>query len=133
MSVSILREFAVIAVAGAAGAVCRYAIGLWCMRSIGGHFPWGTLTVNVVGCFLMGLTIHFGEAAKALSPLTTLALAVGFLGALTTFSAFGVQTYSLWEHGRSAHALANIGANLLLALLATWVGITLGRAISPLS
>ncbi len=126
-----MRELLLIAAAGAAGAACRYGAGLWCQRVLGGHFPWGTLAVNVVGCFLMGLVIYTAEVTRTLPPQVAGPLAIGFLGALTTFSAFGIQTLHLWQSTQHGLALANIAANVLLGLLATWGGFALARTLSP--
>lgn len=121
-----LREFQqilLIAGCGALGAVCRYGVGLWLNSE---RFPLGTLLVNVVGCFLIGLIIQIADHGS-ISPMLKIALVVGFLGALTTFSAFGHETFKHIEAGYHLHALANISLNMILGLAAVWFGIISGR------
>lgn len=117
-----------IAVFGALGAVSRYSIGIWLQhRGSGEMFPFGTLLVNVVGCFLLGFLA--GLSTQAVSKQTNTALSAGFLGAFTTFSTFGFETVTLLEKGRGGLALGNVGANLVLGLLAAWLGILAAKAI----
>lgn len=116
-----------VAVGGAIGALCRYAVSLVCLYGFARQ-PWvvlGTLCVNVVGCFLIGLLF-----AREISHPTVhhAAIAIGFLGALTTFSSFGLETVRFLQTGRPGWAVANIAANMLLGLAAVYGGIGLGRA-----
>src|SRR4029079_13638454 len=106
-----------------------YGVGLAAARALGKGFPWGTLIVNVVGCFVMGIVLEIiadlaGHTPEAFTPGTRgqlefwhKAVAIGFLGGLTTFSSFGGDTLRDLQGGRPALALANIGANRLLAPL----------------
>jgi len=117
-----------IAIGGALGAVCRHLVNLLCSR---GNFPWSTLTVNVVGCFLIGLLLTLRSAdASRWSEVTHSALAIGFLGALTTFSTFGFQTHDLFSNQQHGLGLLNIGSNMLLGLLAVFGGIEFARWMS---
>jgi CrcB protein len=87
-------------------------------------FPVGTLVVNVVGCFIIGLFAALTTTDGAL-PASTLArqlVMVGVLGGFTTFSAFSMQTIELFQIGHSGRALINIGLSLILCLAATWLG-----------
>jgi len=118
-----------IAVGGAAGAVSRYLLSGWIHRLFGSAFPFGTLAVNVVGCFLIGVVMHVGQATDLLPESWRLAITIGFLGALTTFSAFGYETMMYAEHGKWSVALGNIGANVAVCLLAVWAGLILARSI----
>jgi CrcB protein len=115
---------------GALGAVARYVVRDWAISASSGAdaFPTGTLLVNVVGCFLLGL-ISFSAAGEALPTDLRRALAVGFLGALTTYSTFGAETYLLLERGRLSVACGNVLAQLVLGVAAVWLGASLGRAI----
>lgn len=113
-----------IAVGGAVGALARYTVSNALPHE---SFPLGTLTVNVVGCFLFGLLrMH----SHALSAEVQTGLAAGFLGALTTFSTFGYDTIHHLERGRLLVAFGNVAANLLLGLLAVWIGLLVGQAIA---
>jgi fluoride exporter len=118
-----------VAVAGASGALCRWAIGRMAVRLFGANFPYGTLIVNVLGCFLIGLIMHIALASDKLSPTARLTLTVGFLGALTTFSSFSYETVVLIDQARWTAAGLNIGANLFVSLAATFAGLALGRIL----
>lgn len=117
-----------IAVGGALGAVSRYGVNLACARWLGDHFAFGTLVVNVIGCFLLGLLVPLETAdLPRWNAVTHSAATVGFLGALTTFSTFGFETARFIEKTQHNVAALNVGANLLLGLAAVFVGLMLGR------
>ena len=119
-------QTALIALAGAAGAVARYRIGV----AIGVRsFPWATLSVNVVGSFALALLVA-GPAAARWSPTTTTALAVGLIGAFTTFSTFGYETFTLLRTGREHLALGYVLLSLLGGVGATALGYVVGRAVA---
>ena len=122
-----LLQLVMIGAFGAFGAVSRYSISGWMHGLIDTRFPIGTLTVNVVGCFLLGMLKHVGETTVLVSPEMRAALGVGFLGALTTFSTFGYETISQIEDGAWSVAMANIGVNVVVGILAVWGGLTLAR------
>lgn len=119
-----------IGVCGAIGAIARYLISGWFATPGNDSFPAGTLVVNVIGCFLLGL-IALSAAGEALPTDVRRWLAVGLLGALTTYSTFGVETFALMEQGRASLACANIAAQLVCGLLAVWMGASLGRFVWP--
>lgn len=110
------------------GGAMRYLITTYINKL--GHFPYGTLTVNLVGCFLIGiistlLTERFTGASQYLSLLLT----VGFLGGLTTFSSFSNETMLLLKTGLVLQAIGNIALNTIGGLIAVWIGIILVRVI----
>jgi len=114
-----------IGLAGAAGAVARYRIG----SAIGLRaFPWATLLVNVAGCFALALVLA-GPGAGRWSDATTAAVAVGFLGAFTTFSTFGWETFTLLRTDQVARAATYVALSLLGGLAATALGWAVGRAL----
>jgi fluoride exporter len=119
-----------IALAGAAGAVSRYGVGLWTQRQFGNNFAFGTLLVNILGCLLLGLVLELEVRTDWVNHSTRLFLAVGFLGAFTTFSAFGFETLKFMQAGAHQLAFLNVAANLVLGLLAVWVGWMFARLIS---
>lgn len=95
-----------------------------------GHFPYGTLTVNLIGCFLIGIiSTLLTERFTGVSPYLSLLLTVGFLGGLTTFSSFGNETMLLLKTGLVMQAMLNVALNMLGGLLAVWLGIMLVRII----
>lgn len=120
-----------IAVGGALGAVCRYQAGLLASSWLGDRFAYGTLAVNVVGCFLLGLLSHGGALQAVRLPMAAHpAVTVGFLGALTTFSTFGYETIRLVESQQGALAMVNVAANVLLGCGAAALGIAVSRALA---
>jgi CrcB protein len=125
---AILLKLLYIAVGGAVGALARFGVGEGLMLLLGKAFPYGTLVVNVAGCFLLGMlaALH----THALSAEVRTGLAAGFLGALTTFSTFGFETIDQLERGQWLVALANVMANLVLGFLAVWLGLLLARSIA---
>jgi CrcB protein len=118
-----------VAIAGAIGSLSRWGIGRLAARLFGPNFPYGTLIVNVAGCFLIGLIMHVALASDKLSATARLTLTVGFLGALTTFSSFSYETVVLIDQARWVEAGLNITANLCLGLAATMAGLILGRIL----
>ncbi len=117
-----------VAVGGAAGAVLRYWLSSWVTRwSAPLFFPFGTLLVNVIGSFALGLLAGYLAGERpGVSVELRLLLATGFLGAFTTFSTFSVETLAAFRQGLPGIAVANIGASLLLALGTCWLGLELG-------
>ena len=115
-----------VALGGALGSVARYLLGTWIQaasRSV--DFPFGTLTVNLIGCFVIGFLSQLAETRGAFTPETRALVFVGVLGGFTTFSSFGNDTLNLFRDGETANALVNIGANVLLGLALVWFGRTL--------
>ncbi len=117
-----MRTLLLIGSAGALGAVARYSVALWAERSLGTHFAFGTLTVNVLGCLLLGTVLSLEQSTGWISPPMRLLFAVGFLGAFTTFSTFGFETFRYLQSGAHHLALMNVVANLVLGLGAVWLG-----------
>lgn len=107
---------------GCLGAVARYAVSGLVHAWFRGTFPVGTLVVNVAGCFAIGIFMGLVEDYNLFSPEVRVLVTVGFLGSVTTFSTFGHETLELLRSGGAALALANVGANLLLALGAVVAG-----------
>jgi len=125
-----LREILMVATGGACGAVARYAVGAMSVRWFSAALPWGTLIVNVIGCFALGALAEY-KFMKGLTSQWSLGVGVGFLGALTTFSTFGHDTFRLWEKGQSFHAVGNVAVNLCGGLLAVTLGIQVVRMLLP--
>jgi len=120
-----MKQLLAVAIGGALGAVCRHLVNILCSRY---HFSLGTLVVNVVGCFLIGLAITLrGTDTQRWDELTHSAVTIGFLGALTTFSTFGFQTTHFFNNQQHGLGLLNIASNMLLGLLAVYGGIEVGK------
>lgn len=124
-----MRTVLLIAIAGGLGAAGRYGISCFIANWLGDKFAYGTLAVNVIGCFLLGLLMHVSLSTDMLSEELRMALAIGFLGALTTFSTFSYETFKFIEDSQWSLALGNIGANVLLALGATILGLATGKVL----
>ncbi|MDF0602653.1 fluoride efflux transporter CrcB [Psychromarinibacter sp. C21-152] len=123
-----MANVAMVALGGAVGATGRYMTGLAAVRVMGHGFPWGTLTVNVAGSFLMGVLVvtlaHFG--GTRLAPL----LVTGMLGGFTTFSAFSLDAVTLWERGQHTLAAGYVAASVVLSLAALFAGLAVARGVA---
>ncbi len=106
-----------IGLGGAVGSMVRYAIGLWSATS---RFPWATLSVNVVGSFLLGLLLSY--ALGRWSTTVTTALAVGLLGGFTTFSTFTWESFTMIQAGTAGRAAAYVAASVVGGLVAALLG-----------
>lgn len=123
-----LRECLIVGSFGGVGAIVRFVLSGW----FNARFPTlsggGTLAVNVVGCLLGGVILAMLETYRPLNDSLRLALLVGFLGGLTTFSAFGCEVFQLLRDQRPGAAAGLVAANLLLGLAAVSLGFFLARA-----
>ena len=118
-----------IALGGAIGAALRYLVSLAMLNVLGGEFPWGTLTVNILGSLAAGfLWGMLGDSAG--SERTQALFFVGLLGAFTTFSAYALESLQLFQDGRWGVAAATVLANNVGALLAAIVGYTVARVVA---
>jgi CrcB protein len=119
-----------IGAAGFLGAISRYHVeGFISGRMRGVALPWGTLVVNVSGCFALGLIATLMTERFLPHPHLRSALTIGFLGAYTTFSTFAYETLKLGEDGASRLAVLNVTLSVVLGLAAAWLGILAGRAL----
>jgi len=112
-----------VALGGAIGSVSRYLVGTWVQtasKSI--DFPYGTLTVNLIGCFLIGFLSQLAETRGVFTSETRSLVFIGVLGGFTTFSSFGNDTVNLVRDGQSVNAFVNVGANVILGLILVWLG-----------
>ena len=122
---------AVLAVAagGALGAVARYLVFVQMGQWFGVGFPWGTITVNILGSFLMGAFIEASALVWSPSPELRAFVVVGVLGAFTTFSTFSMDVVALAQRGAYAPAAAYIAGSVVLSIAALFVGLRLFRAL----
>lgn len=124
-----LLNLLAVAIGGAIGACTRYLVSGWAAGRFGAEFPMGTLIVNIVGCFIIGVFLTLTTERLIVSPYWRLVVAVGFLGGLTTFSSFGYETLRLVEEADILPAFLNVALNLGVGLGATWLGIVGARLI----
>lgn len=123
-----MKEMMYVMVFGAVGALARFGVGKGAKQALGTAFPHETLIVNVLGCLIIGFLMQLAEREGMPKHLHT-GLVVGFLGAFTTFSAFGYATFDLLKQGAVSSALLNAALNLALGLLAVWAGVVLARTV----
>jgi CrcB protein len=116
-----------LALAGAVGTLARYSLAGLAHRLGGPSFPWGTLAVNLTGCFLAGILWALFEHRWPVSGETRIILLVGFMGAFTTFSAFILETGELVRSAEWLYAVLNLAAHNVLGLAALFTGAALGR------
>lgn len=116
-----------IALFGMAGCLSRYFLSGWVYNLFGRNFPTGTLAVNMVGAFLIGLIMEFSLRTTLISPVIRSGLTIGFLGGLTTFSTFSYETFRLLEEGELLIAAANVFVSVMVCLVFTWLGIIAAR------
>lgn len=124
-----MLQILAIAGGGALGALGRFWMSTGVYRLVGRDFPWGTLAVNALGSFLMGVLFVLFIERLAVGSDVRAAVLVGFLGAFTTFSTFSVETLVLIEDGYLARAFLNMWVSVLVCLLACWAGFALGRSL----
>jgi fluoride exporter len=115
-------------VGGSLGTLSRYALGVLIARSWGAGFPWGTLVINLSGCFLIGVAFALGDRSL-LGPSSRLAFMTGFLGAYTTFSTYALETANFARGGQLGVAAVNLLASTFGGLLLVVLGMYLGRTL----
>jgi CrcB protein len=123
-----IQTLLTVAAGGAIGSSLRYLVNVSAMRLFGPAFPWATLTVNVIGSFLMGaLVVWFANRdLMRLAPF----LMTGVLGGFTTFSAFSLDTVTLWQRGEATTAMIYVAASIILSLAALLAGMATVRGLA---
>jgi len=123
-----MAAVALLCIGASLGAVARWHLSLW--LNAGTHWlPVGTLTANLLGGWLIGLLVAIFQAQPGIDPLWRLALVTGFLGALTTFSTFSMETVQLLQSDRVGQALSLAALHLAGSLVLTWVGLRCGQLL----
>ena len=124
-----MQQLLYIAAGGALGAVMRFGVSNGVHMLFGRNFPYGTLTVNVLGSLLIGLLYILLIERYSLGPQVRAILIIGVLGAFTTFSTFSLETYNLLENGEFLKAILNVLLSVTLCLIAAWAGVMIGRQL----
>ena len=114
---------------GFVGTLFRYWLSGLIARRYGETFPFGTLVVNALGCFLIGFLFYFFYDRSLTSPTARTVVFIGVIGGFTTFSSYGLQTFTLLRDGQVFLALVNIVASNILCLVLVWLGYSLAKVI----
>lgn len=124
-----MERFLIVCLGGAAGSGTRYLVGLWAGQRFGTSFPYGTLFVNLAGCFLIALIMHLAIHVASFPPNLRFGLTTGFMGGLTTYSTFNYETTTLLNDGATRVALTNLGVTVLGCFVAGLLGLVLARRL----
>jgi fluoride exporter len=114
-------------IGGALGTYARYFLSASAYRVFGSDFPYGTLIVNIIGCFLIGIFAVLAEEKFMLSSEARMLLMIGFCGAFTTFSTFILESSNLIKYGEVLKAFLNVSVSVVLGFVAFWIGNILAR------
>jgi len=124
-----MSRFLWICVGGAAGTGARYLLSGWILQRLGGAFPYDTLSVNVVGSFVLGVLMQVALATQLLSPTLRLALTTGAMGGFTTYSTFNYETLKYFQEGAFLFGFLNILVMVLACLAAGALGFIGARSL----
>jgi fluoride exporter len=119
-----------IGLAGALGTLSRYFVGVFAGRTLGADFPYGTLIVNVLGCFLIAVVSELALSTTLISPTLRMTLTTGFMGGFTTYSSFNYETTNLLRERAWATGLLNVGVTLVGCFVAGLLGLAVARRIA---
>jgi CrcB protein len=119
-----------IGLAGALGTLARYFVGVYAGRSLGTGFPYGTLIVNVLGCFLIALVSQLALTTTLISPTMRSTLTIGFMGGFTTYSSFNNETTNLLRERAWASGALNVGLTLFGCFVAGLLGLAVARRLA---
>ena len=125
-----MQNIFIVGIGGFIGSTLRYLVAGWAQQlSKSLDFPYGTLTVNLIGCIVIGFLGQLAEARGILASEARLLVFIGLLGGFTTFSSFGNDTLNLARSGQMLNALTNVAVNVVFGLLLVWLGRTVAYLI----
>lgn len=124
-----MQKAILVGLAGLVGTLGRYALSGFIARRFGETFPTGTLVVNIAGCFLAGFLFYLLQERFLVNETMRAVVMIGFLGGFTTFSSFGLQTFTLLKDGELWFAAVNVVGSNLLGLLMVWAGYSVARVV----
>jgi CrcB protein len=124
-----MNQLLAIAAGGAVGSVLRFLMSTWVHSFAGRGFPYGTMTVNVLGSLVMGFLFVLFLDRLTDNAVLRAGILIGALGGFTTFSSFSIETFNLIEQGAVLKALLNMAGSLVLCVGATWIGVIIGRQV----
>jgi CrcB protein len=125
-----LQKYLFIAIGGSLGAIARYLVGAAIADRMGTKFPYGTFVINITACLIIGFSLVFLGRRTELSPAWRFLIAVGFVGAYSTFSTFEWETFTTLQTGAFFLAALYVALSFFLGLIAVWCGVLLARAVS---
>ncbi|RPJ82773.1 MAG: fluoride efflux transporter CrcB [Deltaproteobacteria bacterium] len=124
-----MTKLIMIIIGAGLGALLRYAIAVIAGKYFGALFPVGTLLVNFIGCFLIGVSITMADRTQLLSPTVRLFFLTGFLGSLTTFSTYALETFQAARNGSGLVASLNVAANNIGGIFLVFIGMWLTQVL----
>ena len=124
-----MTRILLIGFAGALGTLTRYFVGVGAGRLLGTAFPYGTLIVNVLGCFLIAAIAHVATSTTLISPTLRLTLTTGFMGGLTTYSSFNLETTGFFRDRDWSTGFLNLGVTLVLCFSSGLLGLVVARRL----
>jgi len=124
-----MQKTILIGVAGLVGTLLRYWLSGYVARQYGETFPWGTMAVNLIGCLVTGVVFYVTEERFLVNPTVRTVILIGLLGGFTTFSSYGLQTFTLLRDGEYGLASLNVIASNILGLFMVWLGYVLGKVL----
>lgn len=124
-----MKRLLLLAIAGGAGTVSRYALGGWIHQLFGVRFPFGTFVVNAVGCLVIGFLGTLLDEREWFSPDIRTSLFLGFLGAFTTYSSFAYESWALFKEGDVGLAALNVFGTMIFCFIGLFVGVVVARLL----
>lgn len=123
-----MKDLFLIILGGGIGSACRYLVSTTINRYLGDSFAWGTMTVNLIGCLIIGFLV--GLIDRSILPKEyRLILVTGFLGGFTTFSSFSLESIGMLREGAFGEGLLNVGVNIVLGFGLTLIGLFVSRKV----
>lgn len=121
-----IHPLILVAMGGAIGSMARFGVSSLVVKQVNPvNFPWGTFSVNVLGCMLAGVFLLVAESMQSISQEARLFVVTGLLGGFTTFSAFGIETLGLLRRGEMLIAISYASLSIIVGVLAMWLSYSL--------
>ena len=124
-----MDKYLILGFGAVSGALCRYWLGLWAVEKWGSHFAFGTLLINLIGSFVLGLFLTLHLDRGMFTPNARYLVAIGWCASFTTYSTFSWDTFRYIQEGNLKLAAINLTMTLFGCLLATWAGVTAGKLL----
>jgi fluoride exporter len=122
-------KYVIVGLGGALGSVLRFWLGAYVGDRLGSRFPYGTLVINITGCFLAGMIVTVMAEKTHWDPSWRYLIPIGFIGGYTTFSAFAYETFHLAQNGQMTTAMLNVALSVVVGFAGVWAGAIAGQAM----